>query len=219
MRMKAVWSIFLAGILGGCAETEVAIPPADVVTKFQGQPLTIVARTTPNFTFTTPGRAAFEGGPLGKPYTADDTTLLRDNGVEDPAVAMAARLATTLAVRMHTTGPALLPNQTSSDAATLARAAGGRGAVLDVQTAEWTILYFPFDWTHYRLVYSGRARLIDGISGKVLSEGPCSYGTRDDPDPPSYDEVLANSAAWLKAKLAQLQERCVSTYETALLPD
>ena len=54
------------------------------------------------------------------------------------------------------------PKVSSKDSAQdLAQDHRGADYVLDVKTANWMFAYYPSDWSHYRVMYVARFRLIE----------------------------------------------------------
>ena len=84
----------------------------------------------------------------------------------------------------------------------------GADYVLDVQTLNWSFAYFPTNWTHYRVMYAARVRLIDATSKAVVAEAGCRSVPSDDKDAPTYDQLLADKAALLKSHLAKAAAAC-----------
>ncbi len=91
------------------------------------------------------------------------------------------------------------------------------GLVLDVETRQWMVGYFPFDWGHYKLQYGARARLIDAVTGKAIRKSTCYFTTADDENPPNDTRVVENDAAWLKDRLSKAADACVATFTKELV--
>ena len=185
---------------------------------FQGATLTSVTYERADMVAVTAGKAAF--GPFGGLMMASDgERIVRDFGLADPAVAVSARLTPLGAARYQTSVTVNLSGRDSSSDSVrdLARAAGGHGIVVDVETTSWLLGYFPFDWSHYRVKYSARARLIDAGNGTQIARESCDASSGDDVPAPTYDEMLANGAALLKDKLAAAAAACSDTLAKALL--
>jgi len=132
-------------------------------------------------------------------------------------VAMEPKLTAAVSERLKPSGTARIANRSGNlnreDA--LSRDAGAKGVILDIQTVDWNVIYFPFDWTHYQLRYTARARLIDANTGKRIAQAPCQYKSQDK-EPPSYDQMLENKAARLKAMLAAAADTCAGKMAQAL---
>ena len=69
--------------------------------------------------------------------------------------------------------------------------------------------YYPTDWSHYRVSYSGRLRLIDATTRTVVAESACNSVQGDDKNPPTKEQLLENKAALLKTHLANAGQACV----------
>jgi hypothetical protein len=82
--------------------------------------------------------------------------------------------------------------------------------LIDTQTLNWMFVYYPSDWTHYRVLYNARLRVIDTKSGKIIGESACKAMQGDEKNPPTYDQLLANQAELLKKYLAKAGEECTS---------
>ncbi len=193
-------------------------PPPTPASPFQGATLTSVTYERADMAALTAGKAAL-GMLGGMMMVGDGDTIVKEFGIADPAVAISARLTPMVAARYQTSSTVNLADRDSSDdsVSDLTHAAGGKGLVVDVETRSWLLGYFPFDWSHYRVMYSARARLIDATTGKQIARETCDYSSGDDVPSPTYDEVLANSAALLKAKLDAATASCVDTLAKKLL--
>jgi hypothetical protein len=195
--MKQIVCLMAALALGGCASVKPEQAPSEAVDALKGQPLTAVTYTRPDFSAMTYGRAAIGGLIGGAVMISEGNAVVKDNDIPDPAVAIAAR-------------PAKLDDEVS-----LSRDAGHKGVLLDVETINWMFVYYPLDWTHYRIMYVGRARLIDANAGKRIAQAPCVYQS-DDKTPPTYDQMMADKAALLKNMLAAAADSCVDKMSRTL---
>jgi hypothetical protein len=84
----------------------------------------------------------------------------------------------------------------------------GGDFVLDVKTLNWMFGYYPADWSHYRVIYGARLRLIDVATKSVVAESSCNSVQGDDEHPPSKDQLLENKAALLKDYLSKAALKC-----------
>jgi len=66
----------------------------------------------------------------------------------------------------------------------------------------------PTDWTHYRVSYTARLRLIDAATKTVVAESACTGVQGDDKNPAPKDQLLENGAWPLKGYLAKAGEAC-----------
>jgi hypothetical protein len=65
--------------------------------------------------------------------------------------------------------------------------------------------------------YDGSLRLIDTRNQTVIAHGICLYQPDDDPNAPTYDELMANDAAVLRAGLTAMMKYCLDDYRTRIL--
>lgn len=217
--------LFLAlpALLAGCATVDVVKVSESQRASLEGQPLTVVYHPQPSFTASNAGKVAagslfgaIGGAIAGASMNSAGNEIVATYSVQDPAAAIASRLGPAYGshLRASVTQSASAPS--SDEPAQLSQQAGGTGAVFDVRTLSWMFQYFPTNWTHYRVVYAARARLIDARSGQVIGQAPCNYQSNDEAGAPTYDELLANNAAILKAALAKAAENCANEFERAM---
>lgn len=80
---------------------------------------------------------------------------------------------------------------------------------LDFETLDWRLLFFLTDWTHYRVIYSVRSRLIRLTDSKVVWQGLCVVKNQDTKyHRPTMKELVENNAKLLKAKLDEAADIC-----------
>ncbi len=144
--------------------------------------------------------------------------IITDHSVDDPANAIAASLGTAL-TSAHGATKVSSPIQVASDEiADIAGAAkDGSKFIIDVQTINWSLVYFPTDWTHYRVIYSAKARLIDVDNKAVVAEGFCSRMPESNAGAPTYDELLADQARRLKKELSTAADECIQALKQDML--
>lgn len=213
---RTIW-LASALALGGCANLQPVQAPAGAVDALKGQPLTIATYGMPNLQGTTWGGVAVGAGAICSAICADGGAIVRDNEIRDPVLTMAPKLTAVVSEKLKPSGTARIADRPRNldDEASLSRDAGGKGVVLDITTVDWSFIYYPLDWTHYELRYTARARLIDANTGKRIAQAPCQYKSPDT-DPPSYDQMLENKAARLKAMLALAGETCANQMAKSL---
>ncbi|PWF55539.1 hypothetical protein C7C56_001045 [Massilia glaciei] len=138
-------------------------------------------------------------------------------GVVDPAAAMSARLGASLAASQ---GSRVLPQTitvASTEVAAIADAARASARfALDVRTFSWLITYLPLAWNSYGLAYTASARLIDTESKTVVAKGYCNLGFNKTVNPPTYEGMMANSAARLKRELQISGEECANIFSAQM---
>lgn len=170
-----------------------------------------------DFAAFTAGKAAF--GLIGAAVmVSEGNTIVKDNGIEDPARKISRGLIDRLVVsremqltKINTT------NATNDDIGALISRYPGPDYLLDVKTFNWMFNYYPTDWAHYKVSYSARLRLIDTSNKKVIAETMCSSVQGDDKNPPSKDQLLENKAALLKKYLDQAADICVNLLAYGIL--
>jgi hypothetical protein len=200
-----------AALLTGCVSTATKTIDAQALGGMRHQNVVQTVHAKPSFGLLKPSNAAF--GMLGAmDGIAEGSRIVADNKLADPADAISAGLASALRAR---DGVQILPQALRIDdddpARIAARAKGKARYVLDVRTLVWQLMYFPTDWTHYQLLYTAKARLIDVDAGTVVAEAFCKQQPESNANAPTYDAMLAKRAALLKAKLAGAAEACTAS--------
>ncbi len=166
--------------------------------------ITVVKRELTPFGAMTAGRLM-----LGANHMVDvGNALVKDNHVEDPAVAIADALSRALADQLSL--PVRLADNPlkSTNPAAIAKQYPGAGLLLDIQTFHWGLVFHPMDWDSYAVVYSVKMRLVDTSTGKLVAEGVCTRAPKHSADAPSYEELVDNNAAGLKERLKRSGEQC-----------
>jgi hypothetical protein len=216
--LKYAIVVLLALLSSACVSTKNA--KADIATLKAGdyRTYTVSNREKPSFSAMTAGKAAI-GGLIGAAaMIAAGNNIVRENEVPDPAVYIGQMLSDTLARNLE-----LQPAQTQGKVAKtgkpgeLAKLYANSGLLIDVQTINWSFVYFPTDWNNYRVIYSAKLRLIDTRNGKLLGEGFCSSVPEDKTNAPTRDQLLADKAAVLKSELQKAAEHCVKQFHTNVL--
>lgn len=182
-------------------------PPPGTKTAYQGKPLHSVTHVPPTFLISTFGDALTMSGGAMVGRGANST---EDNGVEDPSATVLKLLAPALGAKMGTIAGTEIPKQNDNEPDEMAKLAGNTGVVLDVETSTWMMDFGMFDPKHYTVTYYGRARLIDGATGKVVSAYACKWDSGD--ANPTYDELIGNAAAGLKTTLAKAAADCTAQF-------
>ncbi|MBP7880249.1 MAG: hypothetical protein KAZ75_02050 [Acinetobacter sp.] len=144
--------------------------------------------------------------------------IINENQVEDPAIYIANELAKTLESQLGITHiTTSTSTTTTNNIKTLAEQHKEADILLDVQTTYWQSIYYTSDWNNYRVVYAAKLRLIDTKNKKVIAESICSKKQDDKKNSPSYDQLIANNAAVLKAALKSHADECISEFKTNAL--
>ncbi|HEX8612112.1 MAG TPA: hypothetical protein VF800_12565 [Telluria sp.] len=216
--MKNIFLILgVAFVFTGCASLKHQPLDAAAAASLKDKPVAQTARKLPDFASMTAGKAVF--GMLGAmAMISEGNGIIKDNNVPDPADAIARELAAALSSAHGAKLGASAVSVSADDADAVAAAAGSTARfVVDVQTINWSIVYFPTNWTHYRLIYTAKARLIDTESKKVIAESFCTRVPNETPDSPSYDQLVGNGAAGLKKELGLAGNECLATMKEKML--
>src|SRR4051812_22361035 len=167
MKWKILITVLFVTV--GCAGVQKPMTTDDAQA-LRDKRLAVVVPTRPDFSAATPGAAML--GALGAvAMIASGNEIVTKNGVEDPALKISADLAKELSQKLGVTVTAQSGPADQGDLSTIAARHPQDDLLLDVQTVNWSFIYFPLDWSHYRVMYSVRARLIDLKTKRVLAEG------------------------------------------------
>ena len=87
--------------------------------------------------------------------------------------------------------------------------------LLDVQTINWSWIYYPASWGHYKVIYSAKLRLIDTKHSRLIADGFCARIPDQPADSaPTREELLNNKAERFKQELATAADYCVQQFRT-----
>ncbi|GAB1261433.1 hypothetical protein [Aurantivibrio plasticivorans] len=213
---KRLTFLSLLSILGACTSVK-HIP----LTEEQSQNLTnktIVqsSYSKPDFTAMTAGKAAFAAfGAIA--MIAEGNSIVEENDIEDPARYISNSLAEAL---VDQRGMKLVSSDFVSESDKVSDLVDNHPKadyILDYKTFGWMFGYYPADWSHYRVGYSGRLRVVDAAEKKVIAETLCSAGEGDDENPPTKDDLLENNAQLLKDYLQKAADNCVAVLASDIL--
>jgi hypothetical protein len=204
-----VFSALSIVLVSGCTTiNKQALAPTSS-SLLQNQTVTQTVRKRPDFSAFTAGNATF--GLVGAlAAISEGNNIIALNRIDDPSDAIAAGLSQALSAKHGTrvASPPIAVND--DDAKQIAATAKGKARfVVDVQTINWGFNYFPTDWTHYRVHYVGKARLIDVETSAVIAEGGCRQIPETNANAPTYDQLMANSAALLRQELGRSVAACI----------
>lgn len=156
---------------------------------------------------------AIGGALAGESMQSAGNKIIAQNEVTDPAPTIGITLATDLANKY---GLKLVHPATAASGKKLAQVAQTYAQqadlVLDVQTRGWGFSYFPVDWNNYYIFYGAKLKLIDTKATEEIAVSSFMYDSKDESNPPSKDQLLANNATVLKQKITTAQNQCI--YET-----
>jgi len=209
----------------GCVSTK-TVPLADKdLPKLNGSTLTYVSRERPDFGAMTAGKAmgvafgAIGGAIAGGAMVSAGNHIVQENDIADPANHMAQSLGADLVTARSLSFKENNGTITkTNEPAELVKAYPGTDFLLDVRTYNWGFGYFPTSWSHYRVLYAARLQLLDSSNGKILAAGNCVRGPEKTSEgAPTYDELLADHAARLKAEIAGAAEYCITEFKGKVL--
>ncbi|GLQ93027.1 hypothetical protein GCM10007901_19780 [Dyella acidisoli] len=176
---------------------------------FQGKKIAVTRYQTPDFNAVTVGRAAF--GLIGAAaMISAGNALVKENDVHDPAPVLGLSLAEKIA-SAYSAKVIVNPDVSvakNDKIQTIIEVYKGADLLLDARTFAWQFVYYPTDWSHYRVNYVAKARLIDVPKKKVVAQAMCQTTQGDDKKPPTKDQLLANQAALLKEYLDKARLAC-----------
>jgi hypothetical protein len=203
--------IATAVLLTGCVSTTTKTIDAQALSAVRKQSVVHTARDMPDFSEMTPAKVPF--GVIGAALMiSEGNKTVASNKVADPANAIAGALLNAMQSAQGMQVVASPVRIDSEDPARIAELAKGKARfVLDVRTLVWQMLYFPTDWTHYRVFYTAKARLIDVETRAVVAEAFCKQLPDSNVNAPTFDEMLALNAARLKAINAAHAQACAES--------
>lgn len=208
----------LLGLIIATASTSASA--ADAIVAFsaedshvlRGKTIAQTLHKRPSFSAVTAGKASFGLIGLAATYKVGNS-LIDKNGVSDPAILIREQTA---AMLRDDFGAQLLPPDPSPADATksadIAKLHPEADYVLDVRSTSWKYGHYPTSWGRYWVAYAAQLRLIDGKTGRQLINAGCDVNTRENPHPPSREQLHANGAALLKAVTAALGWTCMQTF-------
>jgi hypothetical protein len=207
---KWILPIAAAMLLSGCVSTATKTIDAQAMSAVRHQSVVRTARDMPDFGEMTPAKVTF--GMIGAALMiSEGNKTVANNNIADPAVAIADALLGAMQTAHGTqivASPVRIDNE---DPARIAELAKGKARyVLDVRTLMWQMMYFPTDWTHYQVMYTVKARLIDVDARTVVAEAFCKQLPESNANAPTFDEMLALNAARLKATNAAYAQACAN---------
>lgn len=212
-----VLGTMIATAISGCASFNQQGMNAKAAPEIKGQTVTSTTREKPDFAAMTPGKATF--AVIGAvAMISEGNSIISTHNVADPADEIAIGLATELkkAYGMRLVTPPIKvgaddPAQIASSSKDAVR------YVIDAKTINWSIGYFPTDWTHYRTIYTAKARLINLQTKDVVAEGFCKHIPESNVNAPTYDELIGNQASRLKSHLNTIAQECINSMKTQML--
>jgi hypothetical protein len=209
-------SIVAIVFLGGCATVSTPFPK-DVSAQLQGKTLVRSHYSAPDFTAFSAGKGVFVGL-LGIPsMIAEGNSIIKENDISDPAIeisqALSKKIASTHAMKAVESSLVAA----SDDTKALKTIYTGADYLLDVKTSNWAFIYYPTDWSHYKVTYRARLRLIDAARKTVVAESSCLSEQGDEAKRPTKEQLLDDRARLLKSYLAKAASACADVFARDVL--
>jgi len=198
--------------LYGCAPTVSRMDREELARFKQVANVRAVHYRPPSFNVRTPGKALTGGGGLGAIFSlhlfkSAGEKMTHDYSLEDPVVTVQDRFLSSVEADFGFQSiPARAP--LSNDSFDELKKTFDEGMVFDFKTTDWMLFYFPTDWSHYRISYSARSRLIRLEDSEVVWQGVCKFVGKDPKTSPTWAELTAQNGATLKIKLNEAAEAC-----------
>lgn len=211
--MKKIVVAAVCLCLSACVTVKNAPMGEAAAGSLQGQSIAHTARKKPAFSAMTAGKAMF-GGLGAVAMITEGNAIIEKNNVDDPANAIAEGLTQALAAKHGSTVAAVVDDLEGFKVEQVAARAGAARYVLDVRTINWSFVYFPTDWNHYRVLYSAQARLIDAKTKAVVAEGFCARVPDKADVSLTYDAMQADGWTGLKTELAAAGAYCLEKFRT-----
>ena len=193
--------LLTAGFLAACG-----LPGATILSKgdlafdtakiFKKKRVAIETGGMPDFRAKEPTTGIMVGGVAGQLAAGKvGNEIVANNAVPNPSQQVGEAILASLGPR-HNMRQA--PSRLASD------------LVIEINTYDWTIATFAQDPNRYYIVFSAIARMKDPGSEQVLGQTTCKNIVTDTPAEaaPTYQEMMANGAARLKAEMLQVTKKC-----------
>ena len=211
---RAVIFIFVVFLSGCTTINHIPLSP-DASRQLQDKSVASTIYPTPDFAASTPGKAAF--GILGAfAAISEGNSLIQENDVQDPAIAIGQGIVDRLVATRNATQVPSQAVATGDDIQTLLATYPEANILVDVKTFNWMFIYFPSQWGRYRVIHSARVRLVDSESKEIVAETLCASNSGED-NPPTEDQLLRNKAALLKEYLNKGVTSCIDKVTKDLL--
>jgi hypothetical protein len=154
-------------------------------------------------------------GPIGgavvgvRAATVGKELMAKHKVVDDLSSQLASKLIDELDATLPNLGRVTAGPPASQEVEDLRRA-GLRPYVLDVVSAG-SIIYYASNFARYRLLYRGRARLIDTEQGRVAWQGACDHRGPEEPaQSPTLDEIEADDGVAYRRMLGDATTACAA---------
>ncbi|MFW5431338.1 MAG: hypothetical protein ACKE5M_00965 [Methylophilaceae bacterium] len=209
---KTITIISLAIFASSCASVANKPISSLELSALSGKTITFTQRNKADFTAGTAGKAAF-GALGGLSAISAGNKIVTANDIADPSQKMGEELATKF---QETHALKLLESVvtvTDENVDQIIQNTNEADYLIDVQTTWWGFGYQPTDWSHYRVAYWAKTRLINLHTKKVVAEGGCRSNPTPKGNLPTLEDMLENEAALLKSMINAAASMCQKEME------
>ncbi len=176
-----------------------------------------------SFNVRTPGKTlAGGGGALGSIislglFESAGEKMTKDYALEDPILNVQNHFLSSLETDLGLTNIRIVQESPSEDSIDELKRTVGNGMVIDFKTTQWMLYYYPTDWSHYRIAYSARGRLVRLEDSQIIWQGTCESVGQDPKTSPTMNELIANNGALLKEVISEAANACAEQLSTHFL--
>jgi hypothetical protein len=93
----------------------------------------------------------------------------------------------------------------------------GADFVLSVEVSSWSTMYLPTHLSHYGVMLVAKAKIADGMTAKIVREARCIVRPRDQPDAPTFTELMENNGVRLRAEVDYATQACAEDLKHSLV--
>lgn len=90
------------------------------------------------------------------------------------------------------------------------------GVILKISPKQWSIQYFPLDWSHYLMFYGANAELIRLNDSKVIWSASCAAHQDNNDTAPTLDELTASNSTvlkqWINSSTSECAQQLVNAF-------
>jgi hypothetical protein len=137
--------------------------------------------------------------------------LISKTNFADPALGISQTLVKAIQSRIDIQVVPATSKPGDDSIESIVATAPGADWTMEVKTHSWSMVYFPTDWSHYRVSYRSTLRVLDVASKRVLSESVCQYA-QGEKRRPSLDQLVAKDASLLHFYFQQAQFECTDQF-------
>lgn len=212
---KIIIITLLAILVSSCASVTNKPINSVELSALTGRTITLTQRNKADFTAGTAGKGAF-GALGGLAMISAGNRIVTDNDIADPSL----KIGENLVKRFQEKHAVKLLESTivvtDDNVDQIIQKNNDADYVIDIQTTWWGFGYQPTDWSHYRVAYWAKARLINLHTKKVIAEGGCKSNPTPQDGLPTYEEMLVNEAALLKSMINNAVSMCQKEIESEI---